>query len=380
MRNAIMAAVSAAATAAALAVAPSAATAQAVQWAQVSAGRTARARCRPGHTLWCWGDGKEGELGDGSTASQDSPVRVGARAGWTQAAVGALHACAVRKDGTAWCWGLADNGELGNGTTTGQYDTPVQVTGGGDYTAISGAAYTGCAIRTDGTLWCWGFGGSGQLGNGAEGNEASPVQVGTATDWTQVSAASNVTCGVQADHSAWCWGANGSGQLGNGTETSSDTPVQVSGGDVGVGLGGRRVVLRRPDERHSMVLGRQHLRRARPRRPLGHRAVAGPGPHRRHLDGGVGRRHGVRTGRPDVAVVLGRQHLRPGRPGRHRPRVPEPEEGRHVIQLAAGVLRARQHGLRDPERLVAVVLGRQLLRPARPRHGGGSEDTPQQVG
>ena len=110
-------------------VAGAAAQAAAVQWAQVSAGYHDTCAVQTGHTLGCRGAGKQGQLGDGSTTSQDSPVRVGARAGWTQAAVGLGHACAVRKDGTAWCWGLANSGDLGNGTTTGQYDRPVQVGG-----------------------------------------------------------------------------------------------------------------------------------------------------------------------------------------------------------------------------------------------------------
>jgi alpha-tubulin suppressor-like RCC1 family protein len=237
MRATIRAAAVAAIAATVLAAGPAvagAAASSSVQWAQVSAGPESTCAVQTGHTLWCWGSGGDGELGDGSTADQDSPVRVGARAGWTQAAVGIGHACAVRKDGTAWCWGSAFAGQLGNGTTTGQYDRPVQVTGGGDYTAISAGTNNACAIRTDGTLWCWGDDELGQTGNGTVTfSESTPVQAGTATDWTSVSVAGiNFACGVHADHSAWCWGYGGWGNLGNGTETSSDTPVQVSGGDV----------------------------------------------------------------------------------------------------------------------------------------------------
>ena len=118
MRNAIMAAASAAATVAALAAAPAAASAQAVQWAQVSAGYEFTCAVQTGHTLWCWGSGQDGELGDGSTASHDSPVRTaaGRRA---QASAGAGHACAVGKDGLAWCWGDNLAGDLGDGTSGG---------------------------------------------------------------------------------------------------------------------------------------------------------------------------------------------------------------------------------------------------------------------
>lgn len=236
MHAVIRTAAAAAIAAAGIAAVPAAAQAQAVQWAQVSAGPVSTCAVQTGHTLWCWGSGYGGELGDGSTVNQDSPVRVGARAGWVQVAVGAGYSCAVRKDGTAWCWGSAIGGQLGNGTASGQYDTPVQVAGGGDYTAISAGGDTTCAIRADGTLWCWGDDTYGELGNGtttATGVD-TPVQAGTAGDWTSVSVGGgNFACGIQAGDSAWCWGFGGYGNLGNGTETSSNTtPVQVSGGDV----------------------------------------------------------------------------------------------------------------------------------------------------
>jgi len=202
------------------------------QWAQVSAGPGDTCAVQTNRTLWCWGDGTDGQLGDRGDVGQDAPVRVGTGARWVQVAVGAIHACAVRNDHSLWCWGSEYGGELGNGTYY-SYDYPVQVPGGDVWASVSGAASTECAIRTDGTLWCWGLNTYGEVGDGTAGPDVlSPVQVGTAADWTSVSAAAGDTCGVRADGSAWCWGASDDGVLGDGADDSSDVPVQVTGGNV----------------------------------------------------------------------------------------------------------------------------------------------------
>jgi len=73
-----------------------------------------------------------------------------------------------------------------------------------------------CARKTDGTLFCWGYNGNGQLGDGTTTAANAPVQVGTDTDWANVGAGGSHTCGVKDDGSALCWGADWGGQLGDG--------------------------------------------------------------------------------------------------------------------------------------------------------------------
>jgi len=60
---------------------------------------------------------------------------------------------------------------------------------------------------------CWGFNNFGQLGDGTTENKRAPTQVGVAASWSAVAANATHTCGVK-DGRLYCWGAGGSGQLG----------------------------------------------------------------------------------------------------------------------------------------------------------------------
>lgn len=85
----------------------------------------------------------------------------------------------------------------------------------------------GCAIRSDGTLWCWGDNQAGQAGLGSDAPISQPTQVGTDTDWQTVSANLSNTCAIKIDGSLWCWGSNWSGQVGDDSTNDRFSPVQI---------------------------------------------------------------------------------------------------------------------------------------------------------
>lgn len=185
---------------------------------------------RDNGTLWCWGDNSYGESGSNNAivSSQQVPVQAHPGPHYTAVATGKNHTCALHNDGTAWCWGSNGYGELGNGTTDNSY-AAVRVLGGGRYTSlVAGHDFT-CGLRTDGTAWCWGMNVDGQLGSPG-GYSSVPRQVSGSNRYTTLSAGKENACGLRADGSAWCWGSFSYGLLGTGPVTSNaDQPVAVLG-------------------------------------------------------------------------------------------------------------------------------------------------------
>ncbi len=224
--------VNAAASAGDHATVPLTGTGTAAPLQSVSAGGLHTCTVKTDHTLWCWGSNFYGQLGDATRTNRTVPVQVsGHGTDWVAVTAGASHTCAVKIDHTLWCWGLNGNGEFGDGTTTNSL-VPVQVSGHAtDWAAVTAFEIRTCAVKTGGTLWCWGDNTFGQLGDGSTTNSLVPVQVsGHATDWAAVTAGSGHTCAVKTNHTVWCWGDNANGQLGDGgSTTNSLVPVQVSG-------------------------------------------------------------------------------------------------------------------------------------------------------
>lgn len=146
--------------------------------------------------------------------------------------------CAVTTVGGAWCWG-SDNryGWLGNGTTTGSsVPTPVQSLGSGVVSVSAGLNLSACAVKTDGSVWCWGLNDVGQLGNASSAAQSAvPVQLsGFSASVTAVSVGIDSSCVLDMNGAVWCWGNNNVGQLGNNSTTNSLAPVQVMGLSSGV--------------------------------------------------------------------------------------------------------------------------------------------------
>jgi alpha-tubulin suppressor-like RCC1 family protein len=191
-------------------------------------------------TVLCWGLALTGQLGDGSTGDPATNLRLepvevrsgpGALTGAIAVTAGFGHTCALKRNGTVWCWGWDLYGQLGDGSrgdVDGRRLHPVKVRQGNGYltgvTAISAGALHTCARRGDGSLWCWGDGQRGQLGDGASGPgglrlKATRVHLGKGplTDVVGVASGGSHTCAWRADGSAWCWGDASAGQIGDGT-------------------------------------------------------------------------------------------------------------------------------------------------------------------
>ena len=186
----------------------------------------------------CWGANDEGQLGSSGISWSLTPAAVSGISTATQVAAGGYHTCARLSDGTVMCWGADDDGQIGSSGYGGS--TPAQVVGvGGQGTlanvtqVAAGGSHT-CAVISDGTIACWGFNASGQLGNGSSVIRPwTTVLVSGISTATQVSAGQDDTCEVTSLGTIWCWGSNlydvGAGLLGAGELGYSSTPVAVVG-------------------------------------------------------------------------------------------------------------------------------------------------------
>ena len=150
-------------------------------------------------------------------------------------ALGDAHTCAIKDDGTVWCFGDNSDGQLGN-SSFGPPDstTPVQTSGfGTGRTAVQVAAgerHT-CALLDNGEVWCWGANSYRELGTGI-GNQPDPVKVplGAGITASRIFVGGRVSCALTSDNRLTCWGQNHKGQIGNGTVLASGgvAPTAVS--------------------------------------------------------------------------------------------------------------------------------------------------------
>ena len=215
-------------------------------WSAVATKFSSSLALRSDGTLWSWGDNAQGQLGSGTTTARSSAGPVAAPAGapagstWTAVAMGYSHALALRSDGSLWTWGYNAYGQLGDNSTTSRplparVNAPAAAAAGTTWTAIAAGEYHSLGLRSDGTLWAWGFNNYGQLGDASTTFSQLPVAVitpgtvGAGTTWTRVVAGVDHTAALRSDGSLWVWGRNDSGQFGNNTIVSQSTPTRETG-------------------------------------------------------------------------------------------------------------------------------------------------------
>ncbi len=254
----------------------------------VSSGSEHSCAVRTNGAVWCWGDNRAGQLGNGTTTSHDVPAPVLGIEDAVDVECGGDYTCALHATGHLSCWGDNGMGELGDGTTIStavpvdvllggelvtsfavggvrcwgednggglgdgrpwEYlpqPTPVDVVGITDAVAVGVWVGTSCAVLRTGVVECWGDNYYGLLGDGS--SDRSRLIPGPVSSLTRAVALASKAI---ASHAAvlddtgtlWTWGLNGSGELGDGTTTASGVPVRALGLDgvtvrsVGVGVG-----------------------------------------------------------------------------------------------------------------------------------------------
>ena len=201
-------------------------------WVHVDAGSNHIVAIREDGRLWTWGGNRRGGLGNNTRENSHVPViiLIGRDRPWRTAAAGLGHTVAIQADGSLWAWGSSSSGQLGNGIAGG-FDTdilvPIQVGTDTDWAYVFAYWTRTMAIKTDGSLWGWGYNEHGDLGDGTREARPYPTLIQEGTSWATIALSSRHTLGIRTDGSLWAWGDNWNGQLGDGTTTSRLSPVQV---------------------------------------------------------------------------------------------------------------------------------------------------------
>jgi alpha-tubulin suppressor-like RCC1 family protein len=179
-----------------------------------------------------WGDNFYGQLGDASTATSQTPVRVRLPKGTHVVSVAASYnsSMALTAAGHVLTWGYNGSGQLGNGFHTAS-EIPVRVAlpKGVRITTLVTGGYDGLALSSAGKLYAWGDGKYGQLGDGVIGSTDRPVLVRLprATRIVAIGGGSQHSLALTSAGKVLAWGLGMFGELGNGMTVDSDVPVQV---------------------------------------------------------------------------------------------------------------------------------------------------------
>lgn len=223
-------------------------------WKAVAAGAEHSMAMMTNGDTYTWGPRISGQTGQGDAAIVKydlAPIKLALPPNYSTAvqfvaiAAGYNHSLAIRNNGTLWAWGDNQYGQLGGtsglgtqcpfgGTTT--FDCEVDLIQvvidaslglDNDWVAISAGLGHSLAIKSDGSLWAWGYNEYGQVGNGNTSQQSTPVRIGTDRDWVSVSAGKYHSFAIKADGTLWGWGRNAEGQLGNGASGAAATSVLV---------------------------------------------------------------------------------------------------------------------------------------------------------
>jgi alpha-tubulin suppressor-like RCC1 family protein len=205
------------------------------EWGLVAAAYQRSGAVKTDGTLWGWGMNTYGELGQNSIVQYSSPRQIPgtewsyAQGGFSMGDYGGYTTFGIKTDGTLWGWGRGPYGRIGNNVGSNNYypSSPTQIPGT-EWSWIEGGQCP-AALKSDGTLWAWGLNTNGAVGINDRVQRSSPTQV-PGTQWDALSLAQNSVVARKTDGTLWTWGRDAVGKLGlNAQGVDVSSPTQIPG-------------------------------------------------------------------------------------------------------------------------------------------------------
>jgi len=201
----------------------------------VAAGDGRSFALRADGSLWAWGENTSGALGIGTQNHALAPAQVGqSTAGFAEilaVAAGARHSLALRSDGQVFMMGEVPVAPVGG---PGVLPSPALVAGLNGIAGIAAGDGFSAALDINGGLWAWGSNGAGQLGLGDTTPRGQPTAVTRAQGGARLPALLRLAAGSDfalarsSSGTVYAWGAGASGQLGDGTSAGAAAPQAVT--------------------------------------------------------------------------------------------------------------------------------------------------------
>lgn len=201
-------------------------------WDQISCGNDHWIARKTDGTIWTCGSGSKRDPPHSSPIS--SPAQVGSDSDWTTVMTFGEGISAF-KGTSLYSWGHGDDGQMGDGNML-DYTVPTLI-GTGYVNSVRSSngksAWLNNQIKTDNTIWVagWGYKGSGGTGDSGDPYYSDYTQIGSETDWTWVTFGQFGNMARRTDGSLYSWGWNVFGSLGTDDATSYSSPVLVAGGE-----------------------------------------------------------------------------------------------------------------------------------------------------
>ena len=202
------------------------------EWSVVSTGYWTTCGIKKDHSLWCWGNNTYGSLGDGTTVNKSAPSRVGVDSDWATVSTSSGFTCGIKLNGTLWCWGMdgLSHSEYLGYDYQYPHENPWPIGFDSDWKSVSvgpASAMSACALKNNGSLWCWGLNGKGQVGDGTRDFRMNLTEITPGVVWKSVEMGGGQACGIRSDNSLWCWGGNQFGELGTGDQDPRLVPTRI---------------------------------------------------------------------------------------------------------------------------------------------------------